>query len=181
LRETSIYGTFLLHISQEIHMKMPRFVVGLGALAAVLLVGPTLQGVQQDENGFVRVTPDRVNWVNDTDGVQRATILGDPTKPGLYVIRVKFPPGIMSRNHYHPEDRYAVVLKGTWYTGTGSEFAPDKTVPLVEGSFMKHPAGQNHFDGAKDQEVILQIVGMGPSQTIRLRPQEGNYGPSLRK
>jgi quercetin dioxygenase-like cupin family protein len=135
---------------------------------------------QRDPRGFVRVAPEDVRWVveNDGSGVERATIEGDPTKPGLYVTRIKFPPGVMSRNHFHGEDRHAVVLEGTWYTGTGDEFAPDKTMGLKPGSYMKHPAGAHHFDGAKDEEVILQIIGMGPSTTTRLRPQEGNFGPS---
>jgi quercetin dioxygenase-like cupin family protein len=162
-------------------MRLHQFVVGLGGLAAFLFVGPMGQAVQQDQNGFIRIAPDQIKWVDDVDGVQRATIYGDPTKPGLYIVRIKFPPGVMSRNHFHDEDRYLVVLKGTWYTGTGSEFAPDKTVPIPTGGFMKHPAKQNHFDGAKDEEVILQISGTGPSTTIRLRPQDGPFGPSLRR
>jgi hypothetical protein len=86
-----------------------------------------------------------------------------------------FPPGTMSLNHYHPEDRHVVVLKGTWHTGTGDEFLPDKMIPLKTGSYMKHPAGLHHYDGAKDEEVILQIVGIGPTGTTRLRPELGNY------
>ncbi len=146
----------------------------------IILAAASLFG-QQDNKAFVRVAPEDVKWVKDTDGVERATMAGDPAKEGLYVIRIKFPPGIMSRPHYHREDRFAVVLKGTWWTGTGTEFAPDKTVPLKVGSFMKHPAGENHFDGAKNEEVILQIVGYGPSTTVRVRPQDGNYGPSVKK
>jgi quercetin dioxygenase-like cupin family protein len=131
----------------------------------------------------VRITPEDVVWIPDADrsGVERATISGDPNKPGLYVIRIKFPAGTMSLNHYHPEDRHVVVLKGTWYTGTGEDFQPDKTVPLKPGSYMKHPAGVRHFDGAKDEEVILQIVGIGPTGTTRLRPELGNYLNTLKK
>ena len=131
--------------------------------------------------GFVRVTPDTVHWETDADGsgMQRAVIAGDPSQPGVYVIRVKFPRGVMSRNHYHREDRHATVIQGTWWTGTGDEFAPERTVPLTAGSYMKHPAGAHHFDGAKDEDVIVQIVGVGPSATTRLRPAEGGYGPSL--
>jgi hypothetical protein len=83
-----------------------------------------------------------------------------------------------SRRHFHREDRHAIVLQGTWWTGTGDEFAPDKTVPLKAGSYMMHPAGAHHFDGAKDEDVILQLIGMGPSETTRLRPQDGLYGRS---
>jgi hypothetical protein len=30
------------------------------------------------------------------------------------------------------------------------------------GSFVTHYAKQVHYDGAKDGDVILEIVGMGP-------------------
>ena len=149
----------------------------------VLAIITLLGGFALAQEPAVRITPEQVTWVKDTDGsgVERATISGDPNKAGLYVIRVKFPPGTMSLNHFHPEDRHVVVLKGTWYTGTGDEFTPDKTIPLKPGSYMKHPAGLHHFDGAKDEEVILQIVGIGPTGTTRLRPELGNYKNILKK
>jgi hypothetical protein len=123
------------------------------------------------------MVPEQVQWVTEPNGMgfERAVIEGDPTKPGLYIVRVKFPPWVMSSNHFHQEDRFAVVLQGTWYTGEGDEFAPEKTVGLGPGSTMKHPAGTHHFDGAKETEVIVQIVGIGPSSTTRLRPQLGSY------
>ncbi len=142
-----------------------------------VVIAVVLGGLALAQEPVVRITPEQVTWVRDTDasGVERATISGDPTRPGLYVIQVKFPPGTMSLNHYHPEDRHVTVLKGTWYTGTGDEFLPSNTVPLKPGSYMKHPAGVHHFDGAKDEEVILQIVGIGPTGTTRLHPELGNY------
>jgi quercetin dioxygenase-like cupin family protein len=152
--------------------------VSFVALLALSLMLTGSSGLTQTAPpAFLRVTPEDVKWVEDTDGsgVQRATIQGDPSKPGIYVVRIKFPPGTMSLNHYHQEDRHAVVLEGTWYTGTGDVFDPSKTVPLKPGSYMMHPAGAHHFDGAKDEEVILQIVGYGPTSTVRLRPQDGNY------
>jgi len=135
---------------------------------------------QKATQSVVRITPEQLKWVDEPDGLgfKTAIVEGDPAKPGIYVIHVKFPPGVMSRPHTHREDRYATVLKGTWWTGAGNEFAPDKTIPLKPGSYMKHPAGVLHFDGAKDEEVILQLVGMGPSETTRLRPQEGLFGHS---
>ena len=128
----------------------------------------------------VRTPADQYKWTADPAdlGFQQTVIEGDPTKPGLYIIQVKFPPGVMSRPHFHAETRYATVIKGTWYTGEGEEFSPDKTVPLKPGSFMKHPAGTKHYDGAKDEEVILQLIGMGPSSTTRVKPELGLFAPS---
>ena len=152
------------------------------AVGVLLLLSFTVFGQKAGES-VVRVTPEQLKWVDEPDGLgfKSAIVEGDPAKPGLYVIQVKFPPGVMSRPHFHREDRYATVLKGTWYTGTGDEFAPGKTIPLKPGSFMKHPAGVRHFDGAKDEEVILQLVGIGPSQTTRVNPKEGLFGRSMGK
>jgi len=156
----------------------------LAVLAVAVLGGVPLAHSAwgaRDSEGFVRIKPEEVQWSDwaGSPGVKTAVIEGDPSKPGLYVIRIKFPPGVMTRNHFHAEDRHAVVLQGTWYTGTGDVFDPAATVPLRAGSYMKHPAGAHHFDGAKDEEVIVQIVGQGPSQTTFLRPSEGNFGSSL--
>lgn len=133
------------------------------------------------QDPVVRVPFDQLIWKTDPAdlGFSQAVVDGDPAKPGIYIILVKFPPGVMSKPHFHGETRYATVIKGTWYTGAGDEFAPDKTVALKPGSFMKHPAGAHHFDGSKNEEVILQLMGMGPSSTTRMKPNEGLFGPSL--
>ena len=118
-----------------------------------------------DPNGFVRIQPEEVDWKEapGTNGVKTANIYGDQAQPGVYVVRVWFPPGVMSRPHFHPDDRYAVVLKGTWWTGTGEKFDPPSTQPVKTGGFMKHPAREVHYDGAKDEEVVLIITGEGPA------------------
>jgi quercetin dioxygenase-like cupin family protein len=137
--------------------------------------GPGVSGVKD----FLRVAPMDVKWVKEADGsgVERATIFGDPTKPGIYVVQVKFPRGIMSRPHYHAEDRHVTVIEGTWYTGTGESSTLRGTVPVPTGGYMMHPAGEIHYDGALEEEVIVRIVGFGPSRTVRL--SETAFGPSL--
>jgi hypothetical protein len=153
------------------------------AVAAALALVTVNASADKAKAGFVRVTPEDVTWNNRPgyDGVQFATIQGDPSKPGIYVIRAKFSPGTMTRPHWHPEDRYVTVLAGTWYTGEGDNFDPDKTVPLKAGSFMLHPAKAHHYDGAKDEEVIVQIIGIGPSNTTLVHPEQGNTGRSLKR
>jgi len=144
----------------------------LGCLAAASFAAVFAQAP------VVRITTDQFKWTADPEnlGFQETIIEGDPKKAGLYIIQVKFPPGVMSKPHFHGETRYATVIKGTWYTGAGDEFAPDKTTALKPGSFMKHPAGVHHFDGAKDEEVTVQLMGMGPSSTTRMKPNEGLFG-----
>lgn len=73
---------------------------------------------------FVRITPEALHWVDipNGHGAQMAILFGNPDKPGLYVIRVRFPPHVMDRPHTHPKDRYVTVLEGIWYAVTGNTF-----------------------------------------------------------
>ncbi len=121
-------------------MRAAMFVMAGGlALCFCLVAAPA--GAQTDAKGFVRLTPEQTEWkdVPNGHGVQIAVVSRDPGKAGLYVIRVKFPPGIMSAPHYHPEDRHAVVLRSTWYTGTDDSWDPDRTVALKPGSYRNGP------------------------------------------
>jgi quercetin dioxygenase-like cupin family protein len=107
--------------------------------------------------------PDQIHWNDDGSGAKLAVLLGDPAKPGLYIVLVRWTAHHMSRPHFHPNDRFITVLSGTWWVGTGAKFDPDSTVPLPAGSFVTHFAKQIHYDGAKDADTVLQIVGEGPA------------------
>jgi quercetin dioxygenase-like cupin family protein len=118
------------------------------------------------ERPFIRVNLDKVTWratEGNKLGVQTAILEGDPSKPGFYVTINRFPPYVMSRPHYHPDERNAIVLRGTWYTGEGDSFEPTKTVGLKPGDYMRHPKGGNHYDGALEEEVLVAIMGHGPT------------------
>ncbi len=151
-------------------------------LAACLLCaglfGNTTEQGSHASSGFVRLTPEQVKWETAPEGfgAQVATIAGDPSKPGMYVQRVRFPPHVMTRPHWHPGDRYVTVLKGTWFAGTGPKFDPALAVPMKAGSFMFHPARALHWDGSNsDEEVIVQIFGIGPVDTIPAVPHQPTW------
>jgi quercetin dioxygenase-like cupin family protein len=105
------------------------------------------------------------------DGVTAVLIMGDPSKPGMYVVQNTFAAGRTSRPHFHDQDRYITVIKGTWWVSLGAEadvYNPAKMVPMKAGSFVFHPAGGHHYDGAKDEEAVVRIMGMGPVKTTQL-------------
>jgi hypothetical protein len=107
--------------------------------------------------------PDKINWTGSADGPKNAILFGDPNKPGMYGVLTKWTPHHMSRPHFHPNDRFIYVISGTWWVGWGPKYDPDSTAPMPAGSFVHHFGKQIHYDGAKDQECILEIVGMGPA------------------
>ncbi len=108
--------------------------------------------------------PNQIKWVENTNaGSANAVLAGDPAKPGIYVELTKWHAHHMSRPHFHPNDRYIYVVSGTWWVGTGPKYDPDMTVPVPAGSYVTHYAKQIHWDGAKDEEVVLEIVGEGPA------------------
>lgn len=161
-------------------MKTRRRALRAIVIAGLMLGLVPLAGAVKDDLGFVRLKPDEIEWGESAgdNGLKFAVLAGDPSKAGLYVIRVKFPPGLMTRPHRHPEDRHAIVVSGTWYTGEGTTFDPERTVPLGPGSYMMHPANGYHFDGAKTEEVVVQIAGYGPSATTYYDPAAGSTGSS---
>ena len=119
------------------------------------------------ERPFVRVKFDELTWrptEGNTLGVQTAVVEGDPSKPGYYLTINHFPAGVMSRPHYHPDERYIVVLKGTWYTDEGEVFRPTQAVALKPGDFMRHPMGGPHYDGALNEDTWVAISGYGPTK-----------------
>ena len=133
---------------------------------ATILLFATLALASDHDEGFIRITPDELIWTEMSPGLSIAIIEGDPAKEGLYIIRAKFAPGILSAPHYHPNDRFITVLSGTWWTGTGPVEDHDSVVPMRPGSYMKHPARAAHYDGSMDEEVIVEIKGMGPAPLV---------------
>ena len=158
-----------------------KTLLGLAVASAVIVPGTMVHAdLNVDQNGFVTLALGDEKWEEypGIPGIKRMRVYGDPSKAGPYVIRVKFEPGTMSMPHYHPEDRLVTVLKGTWWTGKGKEFTPGQTEGIRAGGYMLHPSGAPHFDGAKDEEVILQIAGVGPSGTSFINPDLGKTGRS---
>jgi len=124
---------------------------------------PTPSANDLDPKVLAYKLPDQIPWKDDPLGAKTAVLQGDPSKPGLYIMLVKWTPHHMSHPHWHPNDRFITVISGTWWVGTGAKFDPDKTVPIPAGSFVTHFGKQIHYDGAKDSEAVLEIVGDGPA------------------
>jgi hypothetical protein len=143
-----------------------RLFLGMAASAAIF---GSASAADLDPAAIAYILPDKIAWKQTSPGSQQAVLVGDPSKPGPYVVLNKWLAGNnMSRPHFHPNDRFIMVLKGTWWMGTGDKFDPASTTPVPAGTFVTHFAKQVHYDGSKDEEVVLLITGEGPATSTRV-------------
>ena len=124
-----------------------------------------LQAHQPGELAFRSVLPEDVEWKPFPafpPSVRLAVVVGEPAKPGPYVIRVKVPSGVKLMPHRHPEDRIYTVMSGVFYIGLGEEFDADKLKAYPPGSVIVLPGDTAHFHWAKSGEYVTQVTAIGP-------------------
>ena len=135
--------------------------VACGAVLALLITA----AAQADPLQPVRVTPDELTWKPNPAGNQQAMLAGDPQKTGVYVFRVRFQAGFRNQPHFHPDERIVTIVSGTLLVGYGEQFDESKMKALPAGSVFTEPSKHPHFVWAKDGEVVIQVIGHGPSAT----------------
>jgi quercetin dioxygenase-like cupin family protein len=151
---------FVLIVSLSIFAITP----GTGRLG--ITAASAAEVVQLDPASRIYKLPDQIPWKKSANGgTESAMLVGDPSKPGLYIQLLKRPPNNWSRPHKHDHDRYITVLEGTMWVGTGDDFDIEKTVGLKAGSFLRDFGGQTHFDGSKADGLVIQIMGIVPPKT----------------
>ena len=139
---------------------------GLGAAAAQDKVTVDDPPGPLPDPSHIPVTLPKDIKCRGTVGKQQMCILfGDPSKPGLYGVVYKWYPGNFSRPHYHDQMRYAYVISGTWWVSSSDTYDLSNTYPMPAGSVVTDLANTVHYDGAKDGEALLELVGMGPVTT----------------
>jgi quercetin dioxygenase-like cupin family protein len=141
-----------------------RTIFAAAAAAALFPLAPS--AAERPDPKRVSITlPDEIQWKKSANA-DTAVIQGDPSKPGIYIQLIKWHPGNMSRPHYHPEERYIYVISGTWWVGVGPKYDPESTYPVSAGTYVVDHPNEIHYDGAKEGDCLLYIVGMGPSKTV---------------
>lgn len=93
--------------------------------------------------------------------VEFALIQGDPSKPGVYTIRLRFPTNFRFPAHWHPTDEHVTVLQGTFLVGMGDSIDVAKALTLTAGGFITAPANGHHYAMTRGVTVV-QVSGEGP-------------------
>src|SRR6185503_12705981 len=84
---------------------------------------------QLGQDVFKTILPEDIDWKTFPafpPSVRLAVVVGEPSKPGPYAIRVKAPNGAKLMPHKHAEDRVYTVISGIFYIGLGDEFDASK-------------------------------------------------------
>jgi anti-sigma factor ChrR (cupin superfamily) len=142
-----------------------RIILGATSIVAgaMLLVVPR---AQTREPQTFALTPSEMSWISQgplaAPGMEQLNLVGNPSSPGPYTLRLKFPKGFKIAPHTHPDSREVTVLSGVYATGYGATFDAAKLKVLPAGSFYTEPADVPHYIQI-EEDTILQVSGTGPS------------------
>ena len=94
-------------------------------------------------------------------GAKMAVLQGDPSKEGLFTVRLDLPDGYRVAPHYHPTDEYITVISGTFLLGMGDTLSAAKATVLRPGGFGTVDATMHHYALTRGRTVV-QVHAMGP-------------------
>jgi pimeloyl-ACP methyl ester carboxylesterase len=135
----------------------------------------------------MRMTPSEVR-INQTGsdqigssglaGVSTKILFGDPSKPGFYTVVLSVPAHTSIPAHSHRDDRMAVVVSGTWQFGYGNRFDERALKNLPVGSVYSEPGHVSHFARTGADPVLVEISGVGPTDTVYVNPADAPKPPN---
>jgi hypothetical protein len=152
--------------------KMMLFSIAALVLAASPTFGAETHGMPPDHGVF---TPANIQWGEVPPvlpaGAKMAVLKGDPSKEGIFVIRVKVPADYKIMPHWHPAYENVTVISGEANIGMGDVFDKTKGVKIPTGGFGFLAPQMHHYFWA-DVETVIQIHGFGPWQLYYLNPND---------
>jgi quercetin dioxygenase-like cupin family protein len=141
---------------------------------------PTVRLHQPGQAAFRSILPEEIEWKSFPafpPSARLAIVVGQPSEPGPYLVRVKVPSGVKLMPHRHPEDRIYTVISGVFYIGLGDQFDGDKVQAYPPGSVIVLPGDTPHFHWAKAGEYVTQVTGIGPLGIEYLDPGDDPREP----
>lgn len=143
-------------------MKLNRYAL---AILAGLTMAPMISAALAAEPSVAQ--PEDLSWgaaPGLPPGAEIAVLYGDPSKPGPFAIRLKFPAGYQVATHSHPTDELITFLSGKSRMAFGEEAGEADASEMQPGAFMVLPAGAWHSLWV-DGETIVEMHSTGPFDT----------------
>lgn len=150
-------------------------------LVATILIA--VAGNVQAEDKINRMTldkmevfaPDTIDWKDEPilpKGAKSALIVGEPTKPGVFIAYLKFPPNYDIPPHTHPFAEVITVVRGKLGNGMGEKFEKKSDEVLNVGSSFGLPAGHAHYVWTTDEETVVELIATGPWDITYTDPKD---------
>jgi redox-sensitive bicupin YhaK (pirin superfamily) len=129
---------------------------------------------QADTAEFKAIVPEQIQW-HPFDAfpgrVRIAILVGHPSEPGPYVVRIKVPAGTKIMPHRNPQDRIYTVMSGELSIGRGEKFDEASLTTCGRGSVVVVPGAVSHFYWARSDEFIMQMTAVGPIAVEYVDPE----------
>jgi quercetin dioxygenase-like cupin family protein len=139
---------------------------GVALSGAVALSGVMSLALAQGTEGHTMLSPQEIKWAaappSIPPGAEAAVLYGDPSKDGMFAMRLKFPKGYKIAPHTHPKPEVLTVISGTFRLGMGETADSSKAKAYAPGSFIALSPGMAHFAGADDDNTVVQLNSTGP-------------------
>ena len=135
------------------------------SLPAIGLANETLRRLTPEELAALPGTGPGAG-TSGVEGIRSTVLSGDPTRPGLYTIRLSVPANVSIAAHTHRDDRVVTVVSGLWYFGYGARADAALVKELPQGSFYTEPGDIPHFAQTRSLPAVVHISGYGPTDTI---------------
>ena len=145
-------------------------------LCAMPVMASGQASTMQSNEQHVMITPQEMTWTEGPNalppGTKLTVIQGDLSKPELYTVRLKVPANYNIPAHWHSQTEHVTVLQGTFYMGEGDKLDKKNGKELTVGSFAVMPKKVHHYAWSGNDEVVLQLHGMGPWDINYIEPND---------
>ncbi len=133
-------------------------------------IAPAAQMSNSNQAKITMIVPEEIVWKDGPKslpaGSQYAVLVGDPSKPGIFTMRLKFPPNYQLPAHYHLFTENVTVISGKVYLGHGDKIDKSKSKLFSAGGFVSIPAHVHHFAWTSKKGCVVQLNNMGPWEII---------------
>ncbi|MCB5207895.1 cupin domain-containing protein [Methylovorus mays] len=105
-------------------------------------------------------------------GAKSVLLVGDPTKAGVFIVRLKFPAHYPIPAHTHPFTEVITVLKGKLGNGMGNKLNKKHGEILNVGDSFVLPTDHAHYVWTEDEETEVELIATGPWDITYIDPKD---------
>lgn len=151
--------------------------LAVSLLATTILVATSVGSLAQmqmtDQHSLM--TPQDIKWTpgppSVRPGAQMAVLFGDPTKDGLFAMRLKVPKGFVISPHTHSKPEVVTIISGSARLGMGEKVDSTMANALPTGGFFNMPPGMAHYFMA-EEDTVIQLNSVGPWTITYVNPED---------